>query len=240
MGDDGGVQSPQPTRPTDQLSVAAMRRHYRAEGLDVSALAAGPMEQFERWFAEVVASGIDEPNAMVVSTVDAEGRPSARTVLMKGYDERGFVFYTNYGSRKAGELDANPAVALLFPWHPLARQVTVRGRAERVGREETAAYFRSRPYGSRLGAWASEQSRPLGSREELERRYADLAARHPDRGGAEDVPVPPFWGGYRITPSSVEFWQGRENRLHDRLRYDREATAAVTAAADWRIQRLQP
>jgi pyridoxamine 5'-phosphate oxidase len=168
---------------------------------------------------------------MVVSTADAEGRPSVRTVLLKGFDEHGFVFYTNHGSRKGVELDTNPRVALLFPWHPLARQVIVEGVAERVGRDETAAYFRSRPHGSRLGAWASEQSRPIGSREELEQRYADLAARYPD--GAE-VPVPPFWGGYRVTPATVEFWQGRENRLHDRLRYE------PAPPGGWRVRRLQP
>ncbi|MFC1409356.1 pyridoxamine 5'-phosphate oxidase [Streptacidiphilus sp. N1-12] len=207
-----------------------MRRHYRVEGLDESALADEPMAQFDQWFAEAVKSGLDEPNAMVVSTADAEGRPSVRTVLLKGYDRRGFVFYTNHGSRKGAELDANPQVALLFPWHPLARQVIVRGLAARVGRDETAAYFRSRPHGSQLGAWASEQSRPIGSRGELEQRYADLAARYPED---EDVPVPPFWGGYRITPASVEFWQGRENRLHDRLLYE-------DGAGGWTVRRLQP
>jgi pyridoxamine 5'-phosphate oxidase len=211
--------------------VSAMRRRYLATGLDEAALADRPMEQFDRWFAEAVKSGIDEPNAMVVSTVDAEGAPSIRTVLLKGYDEHGFVFFTNYGSRKGRELDADPRVALLFPWHPLSRQVIVRGRAERVGRQETVAYFRSRPHGSQLGAWASEQSRPVAARDELERRYAELAERYPE--GGSDVPVPPFWGGYRVTPSSMEFWQGRENRLHDRLCYHR-------AGDGWTTERLQP
>jgi pyridoxamine 5'-phosphate oxidase len=220
VGDDGGVQ------PQD---VAAMRRQYLAAGLDESDLAAEPMDQFDHWFADVAKSGLDEPNAMVVTTVGPDGQPSARTVLLKGYDRRGFLFYTNYGSRKGVELDANPRVALLFPWHPLARQVIVTGLAERVGRDETAAYFRSRPHGSRLGAWASEQSRPVASRAELEQRYADLAARYPE---GEGVPVPPFWGGYRITPLTVEFWQGRENRLHDRLRYE--------AGMEWSITRLCP
>ncbi len=226
------MQPPEHAHPSSpQPALAAMRRQYRAEGVDESALAAGPMEQFERWFADAATSGLDEPNAMVVSTADTEGRPSVRTVLLKGFDEHGFVFYTNHGSRKGVELDANPRVALLFPWHPLARQVIVEGVAERVGRDETAAYFRSRPHGSRLGAWASEQSRPIGSRGELEQRYADLAARYPD---GEEVPVPPFWGGYRITPTTVEFWQGRENRLHDRLRYE------PAPAGGWRVRRLQP
>ena len=208
-----------------------MRRQYLAAGLDESELAAEPMDQFDRWFADAVKSGVDEPNAMVVTTAGTDGQPSVRTVLLKGYDRRGFVFYTNYGSRKGVELDANPRVALLFPWHPLGRQVIVTGLAERVGRDETAAYFRSRPHGSRLGAWASEQSRPVASRTELEQRYADLAVRYPE---GEGVPVPPFWGGYRITPLTVEFWQGRENRLHDRLRYQ------AAPESGWQIQRLCP
>jgi pyridoxamine 5'-phosphate oxidase len=154
-------------------------------------------------------------------------------VLLKGYDGRGFVFYTNYGSRKGSDLLVNPQVALLFPWHPLERQVIVTGRAERVGRDETAAYFRTRPHGSQLGAWASEQSRVIPSREALERRYAELAERYPE---GEGVPVPPFWGGYRVAPETVEFWQGRSNRLHDRLRY-RLDPAAPTG---WRVERLCP
>ena len=152
---------------------------------------------------------------MVVSTADAEGRPGSRTVLLKGYDERGFVFFTNYGSRKGRELAANPYVSLLFPWHPMARQVIVGGTVERVGREETAAYFRSRPHGSQLGAWASEQSTPVDSREELERRYAELAARYPE---GERCRCRRSGAGFRVVPETVEFWQGRENRLHDRLR----------------------
>ncbi|TDU04719.1 pyridoxamine 5'-phosphate oxidase [Streptomyces sp. 846.5] len=223
MRDDGGVQ------PHD---VAAMRRQYLAAGLDESELAEEPMDQFDRWFADAAKSGLDEPNAMVVTTVGPDGQPSARTVLLKGYDRRGFVFYTNYGSRKGVELDADPRVALLFPWHELGRQVIVTGLAERVGRDETAAYFRSRPHGSQLGAWASEQSRPVASRAELEQRYTDLAARYPE---GEGVPVPPFWGGYRITPLTVEFWQGRENRLHDRLGYYR-----AVGDEGWSVRRLQP
>jgi pyridoxamine 5'-phosphate oxidase len=213
-----------------------MRRQYGTrshDGLDEQDVAADPMHQFERWFAEAEKSGLLEPNAMVVSTADAQGRPSSRTVLLKGYDGRGFVFYTNYGSRKGSDLLVNPQVALLFPWHPLERQVIVTGRAERVGRDETAAYFRTRPHGSQLGAWASEQSRVIPSREALERRYAELAERYPE---GEGVPVPPFWGGYRVAPETVEFWQGRSNRLHDRLRY-RLDPAAPTG---WRVERLCP
>ena len=209
-----------------------MRRHYSAAGLDEADLAADPMQQFAHWLTQAVVAGIDEPNAMVVSTVDAQGQPSSRTVLLKGYDRRGFVFYSNYGSRKGAELAANPKVALLFLWHPLARQVVVTGRAERVPAAETEAYFRSRPHGSQLGAWASEQSRPVDERGELEQRYAELERRYPP---GEPVPVPPFWGGYRVTPAAVEFWQGRANRLHDRLRYQREAPGAK-----WETVRLQP
>ncbi|WP_189929243.1 pyridoxamine 5'-phosphate oxidase [Streptomyces sulfonofaciens] len=212
-----------------------MRAHYRAEGLAEADLAPGPMEQFGRWFEEAAhvaeQGGLYEPNAMVVSTVDAEGRPSSRTVLLKQYDERGFVFYTNYTSRKAHDLAANPRIGLLFPWHPMARQVVVTGTATRTGRDETAAYFRTRPHGSQLGAWASEQSSVVASRAELDRAYEDLATRYPE---GEAVPVPPHWGGFRIAPRTVEFWQGRENRLHDRLRYTR------TPAGAWRVERFYP
>ncbi|MFJ4472946.1 pyridoxamine 5'-phosphate oxidase [Streptomyces sp. NPDC089424] len=215
-----------------QPDPAAMRKHYRAEGLAEAELAATPVEQFARWFQQAATEGrLFEPNAMVVSTADAEGRPSSRTVLLKHFDEAGFVFYTNYDSRKAGDLAENPHVSLLFPWYTMARQVIVTGRARRTGRDETAAYFRTRPHGSQLGAWASAQSSVIASRTELDASYADLAARYPE---GEQVPVPPHWGGFRVVPRTVEFWQGRENRLHDRLRY--------TAVADggWRVERLSP
>ncbi|MCX5558571.1 pyridoxamine 5'-phosphate oxidase [Streptomyces sp. NBC_00038] len=212
-----------------------MREHYRAEGLAESELAATPMEQFARWFgqaAQAAAQGVVyEPNAMVVSTADSEGRPSSRTVLLKQYDEQGFVFYTNYGSRKARDLAANPYVSLLFPWHPMARQVIVTGTARRTGRDETAAYFRTRPHGSQLGAWASAQSSVIRSRAELDASYAELSARYPE---GEQVPVPPHWGGFRVAPQTVEFWQGRANRLHDRLRYVAEADGS------WTVERLSP
>lgn len=212
---------------------AAMRKQYRAHGLSESELADDPIRQFARWFADAATAGIAEPNAVVVSTADDRGRPSSRTVLLKSYDARGFVFFTNYGSRKGADLAANPHVSLLFPWHPIARQVIVAGTAARIGQDETARYFHSRPHGSRLGAWASRQSAVIGSREELERRYADLAARYPE---GEDVPVPAFWGGYRVTPETVEFWQGRENRLHDRLRY----RLAPESPTGWSVERLAP
>ncbi|MFT2018048.1 pyridoxamine 5'-phosphate oxidase [Streptomyces sp. 796.1] len=215
---------------------AAMREQYRGAGFSEADLAATPFAQFTHWFEEAVDSGLHEPNAMVLSTVDETGRPHARTVLLKGYDERGFVFFTNYGSRKGRHLAANPAVSLLFPWHALARQVIVTGVAERTGRDETAAYFRTRPHGSQLGAWASRQSEPVGSRAELDAMYAELADRYPP---GEQVPVPPHWGGFRITPDTVEFWQGRANRLHDRLRYVRTG-AAGAEAPPWQVERLCP
>lgn len=229
--------------PLTILDPAAMRARYRAEGLLEEELAPEPYGQFTRWFADAVASGLHEPNAMVLSTADARGRPSSRTVLLKKYDSRGFVFFTNYGSRKGRELLENPYASLLFPWHPIARQVIVAGRAERIGRDETAAYFRTRPHGSQLGAWASEQSSTVASREELDRVYAELAARYPE---GEDVPAPPGWGGYRLSAESVEFWQGRENRLHDRLRYVRTGGGTESAGgesgegASWRVERLCP
>ncbi|MCF2529457.1 pyridoxamine 5'-phosphate oxidase [Yinghuangia soli] len=208
----------------------AMRRQYRNEGIDETALPPAPLPLFRRWLAEVVAADLPEPNAMVVSSAAPDGQPSSRTVLLKEYGEDGFVFYTNYESRKGRELTANPAVALLFPWHALDRQVIVCGTAERVPAARTEAYFRSRPYGSRIGAWASEQSSVIASREDLEKRYAELEARHPE---GTEVPVPPFWGGFAVVPDTVEFWQGRENRLHDRLRYRREGGL-------WAVERLSP
>ncbi|EHN72701.1 pyridoxamine 5'-phosphate oxidase [Streptomyces coelicoflavus] len=214
------------------FDLASMRKQYRAEGLSETELAATPVEQFARWFKQAATDGgLFEPNAMVVSTADTEGRPSSRTVLLKHFDEQGFVFYTNYDSRKARELDANPYVSLLFPWHPMARQVVVTGVARRTGRDETAGYFRTRPHGSQLGAWASVQSSVVAGRRALDSAYAELAARYPE---GEQVPVPPHWGGFRVVPEAVEFWQGRENRLHDRLRYVAEG------AGGWRVERLSP
>ncbi|MFI5689158.1 pyridoxamine 5'-phosphate oxidase [Streptomyces sp. NPDC051636] len=214
---------------------AAMRKQYRAEGLDEHELAPHPMDQFTRWFEDAAQATLQgtlhEPNAMVVSTADAAGRPSSRTVLMKQYDAHGFVFFTNYDSGKARDLAENPHVSLLFPWHPIARQVIVTGTARRTGRDETAAYFRTRPHGSQLGAWASAQSSVIASRAELDASYAELSARYPE---GEQVPVPPNWGGFRVAPRTVEFWQGRVNRLHDRLRYVAEADGS------WRVERLSP
>ncbi|MEW2414342.1 pyridoxamine 5'-phosphate oxidase [Streptomyces sp. NPDC046866] len=212
------------------LDPATMRKQYRSEIVFEDSLDEDPMKQFALWFQQAADSHLFEPNAMVVSTATPEGRPSSRTVLLKQFDGRGFVFFTNYASRKGREIAANPQVALLFPWHPIARQVIVTGTASRIGRDETAAYFRSRPHGSQLGAWASEQSSVVASRGELDRRYAELAQRYPE---GEQVPVPPEWGGIRVVPHEVEFWQGHENRLHDRLHY-------VLDGEKWRIERLCP
>jgi pyridoxamine 5'-phosphate oxidase len=188
-----------------------------------------PIPQFHQWFQETLAADLHEPNAMIVATATPDGRPSARTVLLKGYDERGFVFYTNYEGRKASELEANPACALLFYWGELERQVRIEGRASRISDQESDAYFAGRPRGSRIGAWASEQSRPVEDRNVLEERMLALEAEY--EGG--EVPRPPFWGGYRVEPEVVEFWQGRESRLHDRLVYQRSGDG-------WKIERLQP
>ena len=216
--------------PHETSDPAAMREQYRSTPLLESDLAADPMDQFGRWFKETAACGLHEPNAMVLSTTTPDGHPSSRTVLLKHYDDHGFVFFTNYTSRKGQEIGANPYVSLLFPWHQLARQVVVTGTAARIGRDETAAYFRTRPHGSQLGAWASDQSAPIGSRDELLARYEQLVARYPE---GEQVPVPPQWGGLRVTPDTIEFWQGHENRLHDRLRY-------VAQERHWRVERLCP
>jgi pyridoxamine 5'-phosphate oxidase len=213
-----------PPRP----SLAGLRRAYEDRPLTEADLAADPVTQFTAWFTDTVEAGLPEPNAMVLATSSAGGRPSARTVLLKGYDETGFVFFTNYESRKGRDLAENPRASLLFPWHAIARQVRVEGRAERLSREASAAYFRSRPYGSRIGAWASRQSAVVRSREELEARYDELAERWP-----EDPPVPDFWGGYRVVPSEIEFWQGRGDRMHDRLRYR-------MSGDKWVVERLAP
>jgi pyridoxamine 5'-phosphate oxidase len=209
--------------------VARLRREYARAGLKESDAEADPVEQFRRWFDEALAANLHEPNAMTLATATPDGRPSARVVLLKGFDERGFVFYTNYEGRKARELETNPYCALVFYWGELERQVRVEGRASRVPDEESDAYFEGRPRGSQLGAWASEQSRPVRDRRTLEARLRELEAGYEGR----EVPRPPFWGGYRVEPETMEFWQGRENRLHDRLRYRRSDGL-------WRRERLQP
>jgi pyridoxamine 5'-phosphate oxidase len=187
-----------------------------------------PLRQFERWIAEA-REAVPVPEGMTVATATADGRPSARTVLLKAADERGFAFYTSYESRKGDELAANPRAALLFWWQPLGRQVRVEGAVERVPREEAEAYFRTRPLGSRLAAWASPQSRPLAGRDELDRLLRDVASRF----DADEPPLPPHWGGFRVVPETYEFWQHGADRLHDRFRYERDGAA-------WRVVRLGP
>jgi pyridoxamine 5'-phosphate oxidase len=211
------------------VDAASLRKEYTRSGLRETDMNPDPIVQFNEWFERAIGADLHEPNAMTLATATEDGRPSARTVLLKGYDGRGFVFYTNYEGRKAGELEANPACALLFYWGELERQIRIEGKASRLSDEESDAYFASRPRGSRLGAWASEQSRPVENRSVLEERVRELEAGYEGR----EIPRPPFWGGYRVEPDSIEFWQGRENRLHDRLVYHREDGA-------WSIERLQP
>jgi pyridoxamine 5'-phosphate oxidase len=208
-----------------------MRVDYALGELLESDAAADPIEQFGRWFADAQAATVPEPNAMVVATADPSGAPAARVMLLKGFDARGFTFFTNYDSRKGRTLAANPRAALCFFWHALERQVRIEGRVERVSREESEAYFHARPTLAQIGAWASRQSSVLGSREELEQR----ALAQFEQFAGEEVPLPDFWGGYRVVPHSIEFWQGRPSRLHDRLVYTREGDAA-----SWTIRRLSP
>jgi pyridoxamine 5'-phosphate oxidase len=210
-------------------AVAAARAEYTRGGLTEGDLLDEPVPMFRRWYDDAHAAGLHEPNAMVVSTADSAGRPSARLVLLKGISDDGFVFYTNKLSRKGVELQANPHCALLFPWHALERQVRVDGVGELLPQDDVDAYFAVRPRQSQIGAWASRQSRPVASRDELDREYAAFAARF---DGAA-VPTPEDWGGYLVRPESVEFWQGRPGRMHDRLVYRREG-------GGWRTGRLAP
>jgi pyridoxamine 5'-phosphate oxidase len=212
------------------MSLSDLRKEYMLHGLSEADLAPDPFAQFQAWFDTALAAGLPEPNAMTLATATPDGRPSARMVLIKGVDSRGFVFYTNYESRKGRELEANPWAALVFYWPELERQIRIEGRVERVAAEESDAYFASRPLGSRLGAWASPQSQVIPGRDVLEARLRDLEARF----ASGDVPRPPHWGGYRVVPEAVEFWQGRPSRLHDRLRYTRQADGR------WAIERLAP
>jgi pyridoxamine 5'-phosphate oxidase len=209
--------------------LSALRREYESHSLDVKDVASDPFAQFAKWFDDTSATEIHEPNAMTLATATRDGVPSARMVLLKGVDARGFVFFTNYTSRKGHELDHNPRAALVFYWDELHRQVRVEGAVEKVSREESDAYFAARPVGSRIGAWASPQSEVVEGREVLDARVREVTERF--EGGA--IPRPEFWGGYRVVPSCVEFWQGRTSRMHDRVRYCRDGDG-------WRIERLAP
>jgi pyridoxamine 5'-phosphate oxidase len=198
-------------------------------GLSEEDLDADPVRQFQQWYEEAISTGIPEPNSMSLSTVGPDGQPSLRSVLLKLYDARGFVFFTNYESRKAREMDSNPRVALLFPWVGLARQVCILGQVEKISTAESVRYFTTRPRGSQIGAWASHQSQVITSRSLLEMKVDEMRRRF--AGG--EIPLPSFWGGYRVVPQSIEFWQGRDSRLHDRFLYSRQANG-------WVVTRLAP
>jgi pyridoxamine 5'-phosphate oxidase len=211
------------------MSIADLRREYARARLDERDVSEDPVVQFSRWFAEAEQAQVAEPNAMTLATATAAGAPSARQVLLKGFDQRGFVFFTDYRSRKGQELEANPQAALVFYWGELERQVRITGTVERTTLQESEAYYRTRPLGSRLGAWVSHQSQVISSRGQLETGLREVEQRF----SRAEVPLPPYWGGYRLRPVEVEFWQGRESRLHDRIRYTREGER-------WRIERLSP
>lgn len=211
-------------------TLADLRKNYSRGSLDAADVDPNPVRQFETWFAQALDAKLPEPNAMTLATVSADGRPSARIVLIKGVDERGFVFFTNYDSRKGREIATNPAGSLLFHWVELERQVRVEGRIEKTSAADSDTYYASRPLGSRIGAWASDQSQPIDSREALESREREVIAQYGD-----EPPRPPHWGGYRLVPDVIEFWQGRPSRLHDRIVYTRGGTDGA-----WSIARLAP
>ncbi len=213
---------------------ADLRREYADAGLHESDAPAEPFSLFDRWFTEASDAGLYEPNAMVVASVSADGVPSSRMVLLKGVSTEGWRFFTNLESRKGAELLGNPACALLFPWHPLERQVRIEGTARPLPRADVDAYFARRPRGSQLGAWASPQSRPVSGRSELDDRYDDVTSRFADE---QTVPAPPQWGGFLVTPEVVEFWQGRPGRMHDRLVFRRTAEGSP---GEWSLGRLAP
>lgn len=212
------------------MSIHEIRERYSRAGLSETDLSPDPILQFEQWFQDASDSGVFEPGAACLATASRQGEPSARMVLLKGVEERGFIFFTNYGSPKARDLAENPRAALVVAWVELARQVRISGSVERISREESARYFESRPAGSRLSAWASRQSEVVDSRQVLEERMQHYRAGF----GHGDIPLPPFWGGYRLSPDRIEFWQGRPDRLNDRLRYSRQAESR------WIVERLEP
>ena len=211
-------------------SIAHLRREYARARLDEHDVSHDPIVEFARWFAQAQEAQLPESNAMTLATATTDGAPSARIVLLKAFDERGFVFFTDYRSRKGAELEANPRAALVFYWGELERQVRISGEVTLTSVEESERYFRSRPLGSRLGAWASHQSQVIAGRAALEKDLQEMGARYADG----DVPLPPHWGGYRVVPDEIEFWQGRENRLHDRILY------VLEGSRSWRVERLSP
>ncbi|NIB43577.1 pyridoxamine 5'-phosphate oxidase [Pseudomaricurvus alkylphenolicus] len=211
------------------MKLDTFRREYLIGGLKREELLENPIDQFEAWLKQAIEAEIPDPTAVTVATVDAGGQPSQRIVLLKQVDQRGFVFYTNYESKKARDIEGNPLVSLHFPWHPIERQVKICGRAEKVSAAESLKYFSSRPAESQLAAWASAQSRPVSSRQLLMQQFQAMKEKFKQG----QIPLPDFWGGFRVVPSSVEFWQGGANRLHDRFQYTRDGD-------DWRIERLAP
>lgn len=214
----------------EKTSSAELRQHHLAQGLSREELRPDPIQQFESWYQETLSSDIHEPTAMCLATVDANGQPWQRMVLLKLFDAKGFVFFTNYGSRKAEHIANNAKVSLLFPWHPIGRQVKVTGSAAKISHSESLKYFITRPRGSQIGAWSSPQSRIIDSRAILESMVQQVKERYADG----EVPLPSFWGGYRVTPLTMEFWQARDNRLHDRFIYQHDSIG------DWQIQRMAP
>lgn len=212
------------------MNFDTVRKEYVTQGLTESDLDPNPLTQFQRWYEEAVAANVIEPNAMTLATATRDGIPSARTILLKGFDERGFTFYTNYESQKGKELAGNPNAALVFYWATFERQIRITGVINKISPEESEAYFKSRPMGARLGAWVSLQSQVIPNREVLEERLTELMNEFAD---TENVPMPPYWGGYCLAPNTIEFWQGRINRLHDRFRYTRQEN-------EWLIERLSP
>ena len=212
------------------MNTDELRRRLMAQGLNKADLDANPFRQFERWYAQTRETESYEPGAMTLATVDADGQPWQRIVLLKLYDEQGFVFFTNYESRKAAHIAVNNRVSLRFPWHAMGRQVKISGRAEKIPSGESLKYFTTRPRGSQLGAWASSQSQILNSRAVLESMFDRMKQKYADR----EVPLPPFWGGYRVKPETFEFWQARASRLHDRFMYQQQA------GGEWSIERLSP
>jgi len=207
-----------------------LRQRWMADGLSRADLAASPVTQFEQWYTQAIESGIPEPNAMTLATVDSDGQPAVRTVLLKLYDMQGFVFFTNYASDKAHQIEANPRVALLFPWVALGRQVRISGVAAKIPLHESAAYFATRPRGSQIGAWASPQSQVITTRSLLDVRFEEMKQRF----ASGNIPLPDFWGGYRVVPQAMEFWQARAQRLHDRFLYSRDGDGP------WTIERCAP